>query len=497
MRKIGFDNNLYKKMQADRILQKMQEFDNKLYMEFGGKMFDDFHAARVLPGFDPNVKSEILQELKDKIEVIFCIGAPDIEKNKMRADFGITYGDELIRLTKVLKEKNIPINSIVITQYNDQVAADIYKRQLERMGYTVHVHKYTKGYPNNIDIVVSDEGYGVNSYIETTKPIVVVNAPGARSGKLATCLSQLYHEYKRGNKAGYAKFETFPVWNLPIKHPVNIAYEAATIDINDRNMIDYYHFEAYGISAVNYNRDLEVFPIASNIMQKIMGKELYKSPTDMSVNMVGYAIVDDKVVEEASKQEVIRRYFKANNEYRLGRIELEKAKRIEALMKDISASTADRKVVAKALETSDESNRPAIALELENGKIVTGKEKETINAAASVMMNAIKELAGIDDKIDLISPTAIKTIQELKVDILKLSSDRLSLEEALIALAFSAASNPTVSLALEQLKKLEDCEAHSSVLITEAEQQFFHRLGVNITCESVFVLPGNGGKHIS
>lgn len=494
MKKIGFDNKTYKKMQTERILERMQEFDNKLYMEFGGKMFDDFHAARVLPGFDPNVKSEILQDLKDKIEVIFCIGAPDIEKNKMRADFGITYGDELIRLIKLLQEREIPVNSIVITQYNDQVAADIYKRQLERMGFLVHVHKYTKGYPNNIDVVVSDQGYGANSYIETTKPIVVVNAPGARSGKLATCLSQLYHEYKRGNKAGYAKFETFPVWNLPIKHPVNVAYEAATVDVSDRNMIDYYHFEAYGESVVNYNRDLEVFPIASNIMHKIMGKDIYKSPTEMSVNMVGKAIIDDEAVQEAAKQEVIRRYFLANNEYRLGRMDLEHAKRIERLMQEIGVAASDRVVVGKALELSHKSKRPVIALELENGKIITGKEKETINAAASVIMNAVKELAGIEDSIDLISPVAIETIQKLKKNALKLNSDRLSLEEALIALAFSAASNPTVSLALKQLKFLDNCEAHSSIMISESEQQMFHRLGINITCESVFILPQNGLK---
>ncbi|HHX49665.1 MAG TPA: DUF1846 domain-containing protein [Clostridiales bacterium] len=495
MRKIGFDNERYKKMQTESILKRMQEFDNKLYMEFGGKMFDDFHAARVLPGFDPNVKSEILQNLKDQIEVILCIGAPDIENNKMRADFGITYGDELIRLTKLLKERKIPINSIVITQYNDQVAADIFKKQLTRMGFKVHVHKYTKGYPNNIDVVVSDQGYGVNSYIETSKPIVIVNAPGARSGKLATCLSQLYHEYKRGNKAGYAKFETFPVWNLPIKHPVNIAYEAATVDISDRNMIDYYHFEAYGESVVNYNRDLEVFPIGSNILHKIMGRDVYKSPTDMSINMVGNAIIDDEVVQEAGKQEVIRRYFFANTEYRLGRMDLEHARRIERLMQEIGVQPSDRVVVGKALEVSKKNNRPAIALELENGKIITGKEKETINAAASVIMNAIKELAGIDDDIDLISPSAIETIQRLKKDALKLSSDRLSLEEALIALAFSAASNPTVSLALKQLKRLCNCEAHSSIMIAESEQQMFHRLGINITSEPVYVLPQNGIKN--
>ena len=495
MRKIGFDNERYKKMQTESILKRMQEFDNKLYMEFGGKMFDDFHAARVLPGFDPNVKSEILQNLKDQIEVILCIVAPDIENNKMRADFGITYGDELIRLTKLLKERKIPINSIVITQYNDQVAADIFKKQLTRMGFKVHVHKYTKGYPNNIDVVVSDQGYGVNSYIETSKPIVIVNAPGARSGKLATCLSQLYHEYKRGNKAGYAKFETFPVWNLPIKHPVNIAYEAATVDISDRNMIDYYHFEAYGESVVNYNRDLEVFPIGSNILHKIMGRDVYKSPTDMSINMVGNAIIDDEVVQEAGKQEVIRRYFFANTEYRLGRMDLEHARRIERLMQEIGVQPSDRVVVGKALEVSKKNNRPAIALELENGKIITGKEKETINAAASVIMNAIKELAGIDDDIDLISPSAIETIQRLKKDALKLSSDRLSLEEALIALAFSAASNPTVSLALKQLKRLCNCEAHSSIMIAESEQQMFHRLGINITSEPVYVLPQNGIKN--
>lgn len=492
MRKIGFDNNLYKKMQTARILERSAQFDNKLYLEFGGKMFDDFHAARVLPGFEPNVKAEILQNLKDQIEVIFCIGAPDIEKNKMRADFGLTYGDELIRLIKILKKLSIPVNSIVITQYTDQISADMYKKQLERMGYKVHMHKYTKGYPNDIDVVVSDNGYGKNSYIETTKPIVVVNAPGPKSGKLATCLSQLYHEHKRGVRAGYAKFETFPVWNLSLKHPVNMAYEAATVDIEDRNMIDHFHLEAYGVNTVNYNRDLEIFPVARNILKKIMGADVYKSPTSMSVNMVGDAIIDQDVVKDAAKQEIIRRYFKTANDYRLGRVEIEAPHRIEMLMKELSIQKSDRPVVAYALEVAQKNKLPAIALELPNGKIVTGKQKDAINAASSLIMNAIKDLANIADCIDLISPSAISTIRQLKTEALKSSSARLSLEEALIALAFSAASNPTVQYALEKIKDLNQCEAHSTVMIAESEQQLFNRLGINITCEPVFPIPTNG-----
>ncbi len=484
--RIGFDNALYVKKQTEYILKRAEKFDNKLYIEFGGKLFDDLHAARVLPGFDANVKTKILANLKDKMEIIFCIGAPDIEKNKIRSDFGITYGNELLRLMRNLREIGLLINGVVITQYKEQPAADIFRKQLERMGEKVYIHKYTKGYPNDIDTIVSDEGYGSNPYIPTTRPVVVVTAPGPSSGKLATCLSQLYHEYKRGVKAGYAKYETFPVWNLPLKHPVNIAYEAATADIKDRNMIDYFHLEQYGVSTVNYNRDLEVFPVVRNILSRILGEEVYKSPTDMGVNMVGYAIIDDEVVQGAAKQEIIRRYFKTYNEYKVGHTDLDTAHRVEILMKEIGVSPTDRKVVAPAIEKAEKHSCPAIAIELPDGTILTARDKNNLYAPAGVIMNAIKYLAGIDDKIKLIAPAAIEAILQLKKESLKAKSNKINLEEALIALSFSAATNPTVEFALEKLKMLSGCEAHSSVMLPESSLTIFRRLGINLTCEPVF-----------
>lgn len=484
--RIGFDNALYVKKQTEYILKRAEKFDNKLYIEFGGKLFDDLHAARVLPGFDANVKTKILANLKDKMEIIFCIGAPDIEKNKIRSDFGITYGNELLRLMRNLREIGLLINGVVITQYKEQPAADIFRKQLERMGEKVYIHKYTKGYPNDIDTIVSDEGYGANPYIPTTRPVVVVTAPGPSSGKLATCLSQLYHEYKRGVKAGYAKYETFPVWNLPLKHPVNIAYEAATADIKDRNMIDYFHLEQYGVSTVNYNRDLEVFPVVRNILSRILGEEVYKSPTDMGVNMVGYAIIDDEVVQDAAKQEIIRRYFKTYNEYKVGHTDLDTAHRVEILMKEIGVSPTDRKVVAPAIEKAEKHSCPAIAIELPDGTILTARDKNNLYAPAGVIMNAIKYLAGIDDKIKLIAPAAIEAILQLKKESLKAKSNKINLEEALIALSFSAATNPTVEFALEKLKMLSGCEAHSSVMLPESSLTIFRRLGINLTCEPVF-----------
>ncbi len=484
--KIGFDNDLYVKKQTENILKRIEMFDNKLYLEFGGKMFDDLHAARVLPGFDPNVKTKILTNLRDKVEIIFCIGAPDIEKNKIRSDFGITYGNELLRLMRNFRAIGIHVNSVVITQYKEQPAADIFRKQLERMGEKVYIHKYTKGYPNDVDTIVSDEGYGANPYIETTRPLVVVNAPGPNSGKLATCLSQLYHEYKRGVKAGYAKYETFPVWNLPLKHPVNVAYEAATADIKDRNMIDYFHLEEYGINAVNYNRDLEVFPVVKNILKRILGSDVYKSPTDMGVNAVGYAISDDAVVQEAAKQEIIRRYYKTYNDYKAGIADLDTAHRVEILMKDMEVSPLDRKVVGPALEKAAKYNCPAIAIELPDGRILTARDKNSLYAPAGVIINALKALAGIDDKIKLITPTAIDTILKLKQDAMKSKSSKMNLEEALIALAFSSSTNPTVEYALGKINMLNGCEAHSSVMLPESSLRVFRRLGINLTCEPQF-----------
>ncbi len=484
--KNGFDNSLYVKKQTENILKRSEMFDNKLYIEFGGKIFDDLHAARVLPGFDANVKTKLLTNLKDKMEIIFCIGAPDIEKNKIRSDFGITYGNELLRLMRNLRELDLKINSVVITQYKEQPAADIFRKQLERMGEKVYIHKLTKGYPNDIDTIVSDEGYGSNPYIPTTRPVVVVTAPGPSSGKLATCLSQLYHEYKRGVKAGYAKYETFPVWNLPLKHPVNIAYEAATADLNDRNMIDYFHLEQYGVSTVNYNRDLEVFPVVKSILSRILGEEVYKSPTDMGVNMVGYAITDDAVVQQAAKQEIIRRYFKTYNEYKNGTADLETAHRVEILMKEVGCTPADRRVVEPALQKAKETDCPAIAIELPDGKILTSRDKNNLYAPAGVVMNAIKYLAGIPDSIDLIAPNAIEAILKLKKENLHAKSNKINLEEALIALSFSAPNNPTVEKALLKLNMLAGCEAHSTVMLPESSLTIFRRLGINLTCDPIF-----------
>lgn len=486
MKKTGFDNELYVKKQTENILKRIDAFGNKLYLEFGGKLFDDLHAARVLPGFDPNVKTKILRNLKDKLEIIFCIGAPAIEKNKIRADFGITYGNELLRLMRNLRELGLKINSVVITQYNEQPAADIFRKQLERKGEKVYIHKLTKGYPNDVDTIVSDEGYGANPYIETTRPLVVVNAPGPNSGKLATCLSQLYHEYKRGVRAGYAKYETFPVWNLPLKHPVNVAYEAATADINDRNMIDYFHLEAYGVSAVNYNRDLEVFPVVKNILSRILGTSVYKSPTDMGVNMAGYAITDDAVVQEAAKQEIIRRYFKTYNEYKQGKADLDTAHRVEILMKDMGVSAMDRTTVAPARAKARECGHSSVALELPDGSIVTGRDKNNLYAPAAVIINAIKALAKIDDKIKLITPDAIDAVLKVKREALKSKTKKMNLEEALIALSFSAATNPTVEFALGKLELLEGCEAHSTVMLPESSLQIFRKLGINLTCDPEF-----------
>ncbi len=484
--KIGFDNALYVKKQTEYILKRAEKFNGKLYLEFGGKLFDDLHAARVLPGFDANVKTKILSNLKDKMEIIFCIGAPDIEKNKIRSDFGITYGNELLRLMKNLRELGLLINSVVITQYKEQPAADQFHKQLERMGEKVYIHKLTKGYPNDVDTIVSDEGYGANPYIETTRPVVVVTAPGPSSGKLATCLSQLYHEYKRGIKAGYAKYETFPVWNLPLKHPVNIAYEAATADLNDRNMIDFFHLAKYGTQSVNYNRDLAVFPVVKSILSRILGEDLYHSPTDMGVNMVGYAISDDAIVQEAAKQELIRRYYRAYNEYKTGASDQETAIRTEMLMNEMGCAKTDRKVVTPALEKAKQFDCPAIAIELPDGTILTSRDKNNLYAPAGVIMNAIKHLAGIPDSIDLIAPNAIETILRLKKENLKSKSNKMNLEEALIALAFSASTNPTVQTALAKLNMLNGCEAHSSVMLPDSSLSIFRRLGINITCEPVF-----------
>ena len=487
MTKIGFDSEMYMQKQSEQILQRISGYD-KLYLEFGGKLFDDLHAARVLPGFDKAAKIKLLRKLRDKAELIICINAGDIEKNKVRADYGITYGSEVERMIDNISGMGIYINSVVITMFTDQQAATAYKYKLENRGIKVYVHRPTKGYPHEIDTIVSDEGYGANPYIETTRPLVVATAPGPGSGKLATCLSQLYHEYKRGIKAGYAKFETFPIWNLPLGHPVNVAYEAATADLKDVNKVDNFHLEAYGKMAVNYNRDIDVFPVVRSILTKISGSELvYRSPTDMGVNMAGYCIIDDDACVEASKQEVIRRYFKALVDFKNGTAKPSTVKRLEFLMSRLEISPADRKVVAAAEEKSEAAGGVgAVAVELPDGRIATGKNSEIMSASAACVFNAVKALAGMDD-IKLISPYVIGPILDLKTKILEDKDNTLTLDEALIALSICAATDPRAARAIEKLVELRGCEAHSSHMLRKADENPFRKLGLNLTCSPEFL----------
>lgn len=485
--KIGFDNDLYIKKQKEYITERIKKFGNKLYLEFGGKLFDDYHAARVLPGFDLNGKVRLLREFNDQAEVIFCINAADIEKKKIRADFGISYDMDVLRLIDNLRGMDISVNSVVITQYAGQPSAEAFRKKLEMRGERCYFHYPIKGYPLDVERVVSDEGYGANPYIETTRPLVVITAPGPCSGKLATCLSQLYHEYKRGVNAGYAKFETFPIWNIPLKHPVNVAYEAATADLKDVNMIDPWHLEAYGKTTVNYNRDIEVFPVVNNILTKITGQPgLYKSPTDMGVNMAGYGISDDEVVRDAAKQEIIRRYYKARCDYKQGRGDLETVERIESLMNELELSTNDRKVVAPALAKAEKSGEHAVAIELPDGKIVTGRSGELLTASAAAVLNSVKERAGIRDEMLLMSPVVLEPIIKMKTEVLRSKQKNLSLTDVLLALSICAATNPVASLAVTELKKLENCEAHASCMLTSSDDSALRSLGINVTCEAEY-----------
>lgn len=483
---IGFDNELYIKKQSEHIKERIQKFGNKLYLEFGGKLFDDYHAARVLPGFDVNGKIRLLREFKDNAEVIFCINANDIEKSKIRADIGVTYDQDLFRLVDSMRESGLYVNSVVITQYNGQHSADIFRNKLERRGVRTYIHYPIAGYPGNVDLIVSEQGYGKNEYVETTKPLVVVTAPGPCSGKLATCLSQLYHEYKRGNVAGYAKFETFPIWNLSLKHPVNLAYEAATADLQDVNMIDPFHLDAYGQLAVNYNRDVEVFPLLKTILHKITGEDIYLSPTDMGVNMVGYCITDDDIVKEASKQEIIRRYYRTWCDYKLGRIDEQVVEKIELIMKQLDLKKEDRNVVNPSLEKAEEKGTPVIAIELPDRKIVTGKTSKLMTAAASSVINSIKYLANLSDELLLLSPIVLEPILKLKKEILGYKNAILNLEEVLIALSICAPTNPMAHEALSNIGKLKGCEAHSSAIVTNSDELAFKKLGINLTSEPVF-----------
>ena len=486
MSKIGFDNQKYLTMQSEHIKERISQFGDKLYLEFGGKLFDDYHASRVLPGFAPDSKLQMLMQLSDQAEIVIVINAADIEKNKVRYDLGITYDVDVLRLIQSFRDKGLFVGSVVITQYSGQHAADTFKAKLEHMGIKVYRHYRIDGYPNNVKHIVSDDGFGKNDYIETSRPLVIVTAPGPGSGKMATCLSQLYHENKRNIKAGYAKFETFPIWNLPLRHPVNLAYEAATADLNDVNMIDPFHLEAYGETTVNYNRDVEIFPVLSAIFEGIYGSCPYKSPTDMGVNMAGNCIFDDAACQEASRQEIIRRYYKSCGALLTGTGTEEEVRKIELLLKQAHASLEDRKVVSASLQKEQETGGPAAALELPDGRIIYGKTSDLLGASSALILNTLKELAGIDHKHHVISPEAIHPIQELKTKYLGSRNPRLHTDETLIALSVSAASNPEARLALEQLHTLKGCQAHTSVMLSSVDIWEFRKLGIELTCEPKF-----------
>ncbi len=479
----GFDNDKYLSMQSKQIRERIDQFGGKLYLEFGGKLFDDYHASRVLPGFQPDSKITMLKQLSDQAEIVIVINASDIEKNKVRGDLGITYDLDVLRLIDAFREIGLLVGSVVLTRYSEQNAARAFQDRLESLGVKVYRHYTIPGYPSNVPLIVSDEGFGKNDYIETTRSLVVVTAPGPGSGKMATCLSQLYHEHKRGVKAGYAKFETFPIWNLPLKHPVNLAYEAATADLNDVNMIDPFHLDAYGVTAVNYNRDVEVFPVLSAIFEKISGASPYRSPTDMGVNMAGNCIVDDEVCSRAARQEIIRRYYTAMCEQRQGAGTKEEAYKLELLMNQAGVAPADRPVISDALSRAEDTGLPAAAIELPGGKIVTGKTSSLLGAASAMLLNALKALGGIQKDIHLISPIVIEPIQNLKLKHLGNRNPRLHTDEILVALSICAATNPTAELALRQLPKLRGCDAHSSVILSHIDETTLRKLGINLTCE--------------
>lgn len=494
---IGFDNDSYLRQQSEEILARASRFDNKLYLEFGGKLAFDLHAARILPGFDPNVKLRLLQRLKDKIDVVICIYSGDIERKKIRADFGIAYDADTMRIIDILREHDINVKAVVVTRYDDHPAVNNFIHKLERRGLRVYKHKAIKGYPADVDLIVSEKGYGENEYIETDKPIVIVTGPGPSSGKMATCLSQVYHDHLRGISAGYAKFETFPVWNLPLNHPVNIAYEAATADIGDVNMVDPFHLEATGNMAVNYNRDIAIFPVVRRICERIMGKEnAYVSPTDMGVNKVGFAISDDKVVCDAAKQEVIRRYFRYRCEYAIGAAEQTTIDRIKVLMDNLSLSETDRVTVEPARKAAELASQTpgkgndgyfcGAALRLPDDRIVTGCNSPHLHAAAACVLNAIKALANLPKELLLISPEVIESVTRLKGDVLKMRRVGLDLDETLIALTVSSASNPTAQFALKQLRNLAGCEMHISHMPNPGDEAGLRKLGINLTSDPKF-----------
>jgi uncharacterized protein (UPF0371 family) len=489
----GFDNAKYLEEQTREILKRVEHFNQKLYLEFGGKLFYDYHASRVLPGYDPNVKVKLLHKLKDKAEIILCIYAGDIERRKIRADFGITYEMDVLKLIDNLRSWDLNIAGVVITRYKDQPAAKMFRNTLELRNIKTYIHRPTPGYPTDINAILSEEGFGSNDYIKTNKPLVIVTGPGPGSGKLATCLSQLYHDSKRGIKSGYAKFETFPIWNLPLKHPVNVAYESATADLKDLNVIDPFHLEAYGVTSVNYNRDVEIFPVVKRILERVSSEEsVYKSPTDMGVNRAGFGIINDEVVREAAKQEIIRRYFWYKVEYAKGLADKDSFSRVELLMEDFKLVPEDRSVVIAArgvtngMPKDGKDNKCGAAIELKNKVLATGKRSVLMNASSSVILNAIKIISGIPDNIHLLSPNIIESIQSLKRDVMNLKNTRLNLEETLIALSISATTNPTAQLALSSLKEIYGCEMHSTHILSSTDESALRRLGINVTCDANF-----------
>lgn len=483
--KEGFDHKKYVKIQSQKIRERFKLFD-KLYLEIGGKLFDDSHAARVLPGFKNDAKISMFKELKNDLEIIFCINAGDIEKNKTRGEYGITYDTEVLKLIQNSKKMGFSVNSVVITLYKNQISVDKFIKRLERNGIKTYIHTFTKGYPTDVETIVSEEGYGANSYIETTKPLILVNAPGPGSGKLATCLSQIYHEHKRGINAGYAKFETFPVWNLSLKHPVNLAYEAATADLKDVNMIDPFHLEAYGQTAINYNRDIEMFPVLKSILNKVSENDIYKSPTDMGVNMIGFCIKDEQIVEEASKKEIVRRYYEEINNYKKGLTDEDSYKKVKLLMNELNIDEKYLDVINPAIEKSILESSPVISLKLSKRKIITGKQTDILSPASSLIINAIKELSKIPDDINLLSPKILEPMLKLKKD-LNYSATTLQLTEVLTALSICSATNPMVEKALSNLKKLKFCEAHATYIVENGDARALKSLKINLTCEPEFI----------
>ncbi len=486
MYKIGFDNDKYLKLQSEKIKERIAQFGGKLYLEFGGKLFDDYHASRVLPGFEPDSKIRMLAELKEQAEIIIAVNSADIEKNKVRGDLGITYDLDVLRLIDAFRGFGLYVGSDVLTKYDSTSAVEAFKNKLEGLGIKVYKHYAIKNYPYDIDYIVSDQGYGQNEYIETERELVVVTAPGPGSGKMATCLSQIYHEHKRGVNAGYAKFETFPVWNIPLSHPVNVAYEAATADLNDINMIDPFHLEAYGTTAVNYNRDVEIFPVLRAMYEGIMGKCPYKSPTDMGVNMAGNCIFDDEAVRESANNEIIRRYYNALCQQRKGNMCEEEINKIKLLMNQSSINAKQRRCIQAALDRAEETGAPAAAIELPDGRIVTGKTSSLLGASSAVLVNAVKVIAGIDKEIDIISHEVLEPVQRLKIENLGNHNPRLHTDEVLIALAITAATDEKAKRAMDALKELRNAELHSSVILSPVDVATFRKLGVHLTCEPMY-----------